>query len=93
MKRILISSLLLSMANLGCLNMDQLSFSWKEKGPAAVQTPDAPTVSRKEKPVTADQIREENARDKLNSLMLELERDEQGALRIDASAEVNAEKK
>ncbi|MFL5243548.1 MAG: hypothetical protein ACJ8FY_15695 [Gemmataceae bacterium] len=81
--------LLLGGANVGCLDTKQLSFSWAEKTPAPV----APTATRQEKPVTADQIHEDNAHDKVNSLMLELDRDEQGGLRIDAAAELNGSKK
>jgi len=86
-------ALLLGIANVGCLDTKELSFSWVEKKPTPAPTPDSSTVTRKEKPVTADQINEENARDKLNSLMLELDRDEQGGLRIDAGVEVNGAKK
>ena len=86
-------ALSLGVTNIGCLDTKELSFSWVEKTPAPAATPDAATVTRKEKPVTADQINEENARDKVNSLMLELDRDEQGGLRIDAGVEVNGAKK
>jgi hypothetical protein len=87
-------ALLLGITNVGCLETTkELSFSWVEKTPAPAATPEAATVTRKEKPVTADQINEENARDKVNSLMLELDRDEQGGLRIDAGVEVNGAKK
>jgi hypothetical protein len=92
MKRNFVLFLILGFANLGCMDAKEFSFSWMEKSAPPAMAPESPTVTRKEKPITADQITEQNARDKAKSLTLELDRDEQGGLRIDTEVEVPGNK-
>jgi hypothetical protein len=91
MKRNLFAFLVIGLAGVGC---DPLVSGFLIEKPDTLERPvDSAPVTRKEKPITADQISEQNARDKANTLMLELDRDEQGGLRIETEMQVPASKK
>jgi hypothetical protein len=85
MKRSLLACVVTGLACVGC---DPFATAFVLEKPAAERAPETAPVTRKEKPITADQISEQNAHDKVKGLALELDRDEQGGLRIDTEVEV-----
>jgi hypothetical protein len=86
MKRSLLACVVTGLACVGC---DPFATAFVLEKPAAPErAPETTPVTRKEKPITADQISEQNAHDKVKGLALELDRDEQGGLRIDTEVEV-----
>jgi hypothetical protein len=92
MKRLISLALIATLASTGCTmtdyNFDISLFSKESKEPPRTKKEDAEKAAPA--PVTADQIREENAREKLDSLQIELDRDEKGGLRIGAEVEVES---
>jgi hypothetical protein len=78
---------------LACVGCDPFATAFVLEKPAPDLHAETAPVTRKEKPITADQISEQNAHDQVKGLALELDRDEQGGLRIDTEVEIPGSKK